>query len=130
MVLVDAKLEAGGTRASRATTAASNRCCSPPTAAVLVTSGADGTVRLHDVNTGNASDSPHAVEPDTFAAAVLAPDGSRLFAVSDRHGGLRLDISPQTWKRHACLVAGRDLTAREWQDALPGQPHRTVCRRA
>ena len=62
--------------------------------------------------------------------AVLAPDGSRLFAVSDRNAGLRLDISPQTWKRHACLVASRDLTPREWQNALPGQPYRTICRPA
>ena len=99
-----------------------------PDGRVLVTSGADGTVRLHDVNTGNPIGTALTVEPDTFAAAVLAPDGSRLFAVSDRHRGLRLDISPQTWKRHACLVASRDLTSREWQDALPGQPHRTICR--
>ena len=101
-----------------------------PDGRVLVTSGADGTVRLHDVNTGNPIGTALTVEPDTFAAAALAPDGSRLFAVSDRHRGLRLDISPQTWKRHACLVASRDLTSREWQDALPGQPHRTICRPA
>ncbi|MDA0158825.1 AAA family ATPase [Solirubrobacter ginsenosidimutans] len=101
-----------------------------PDGRVLVTGGADGTVGLHDVSTGNPIGPPLTVEPDTFAAAVLAPDGSRLFAVSDRHGGLRLDISPQTWKRHACLVASRDLTSREWQDALPGQPHRTICRPA
>ena len=35
---------------------------------------------------------------------------------------------PEAWKRHACLVAGRELTAREWQDALPGRPYRSVCR--
>jgi WD40 repeat protein len=98
-----------------------------PDGRVLVTSGADGTVGLHDVNTGNRIGPPLTVEPDTFAAAALAPDGSQLFAVSDRHGGLRLDISPQSWKRHACLVASRDLTSREWQEALPRQPHRTVC---
>ena len=101
-----------------------------PDGQVLVTSGADGTVRLHDVNTGNPIGTALTVEPDTYAAAALAPDGSRLFAVSDRHRGLRIDISPQSWKRHACLVASRDLTSREWQEALPRQPHRTVCRPA
>src|SRR4051794_38504962 len=101
-----------------------------PGGRVLVTAGADGTVRLHDVSTGNPIGTALTVEPDTYAAAALAPDGSRLFAVSDRHGALRIDISPQSWKRHACLVASRDLTPREWQEALPRQPHRTVCRPA
>ena len=27
----------------------------------------------------------------------------------------------------ACSVAGRELTAREWQDALPGRPYRSIC---
>src|SRR5262249_15128849 len=68
-----------------------------PDARVLVTSGADGTVQQHDVKTGNRIGPPLTVEADTFAAAALTPDGSHLFAVSDRHGGLRLDISPQSW---------------------------------
>ena len=98
-----------------------------PDGRVLVTSGADGTVRLHDVTREPYRNDPHG-RTRHVAAAVLAPDGSRLFAVSDQQRGLRLDISPQTWKRHACLVASRDLTTREWQDALPGQPLRTICR--
>jgi hypothetical protein len=40
---------------------------------------------------------------------------------------VRLASSADAWKRHACHVAGRDLTPREWQDALPGQPYRIVC---
>ena len=32
-------------------------------------------------------------------------------------------MSLQAWKRHACLVAGRTLTADEWQEALPGRPY-------
>jgi WD40 repeat protein/DNA-binding SARP family transcriptional activator len=101
-----------------------------PDAQVLITSGSDGTVRLHDVNTGNPIGTAVTVEPDALINAALPPDGSRLFAVSDRRGGLRFDISPQAWKRHACLVAGRDLTAREWRDSLPRQPQRTICRTA
>ena len=98
-----------------------------PDGRMLATAGADGTVALHDVDTRNPIGPPLTVEPDTYVAAALAPDGSRLFAVSDRHGGLRLDISPEAWKRHACLVASRDLTSREWQRRAARQPHRTVC---
>ena len=90
----------------------------------------DGTVALPTSTRGNPIGPPLPVEPDSYIAADLSPDGSRLFAVSDRHGGLRWDIAPQAWKRHACLVAGRELTSREWPDALPGQPYRTVCRPA
>jgi hypothetical protein len=36
-------------------------------------------------------------------------------------------VSVEAWKRHACVVAGRDLTAREWDDALPDRPYQAVC---
>jgi hypothetical protein len=39
----------------------------------------------------------------------------------------RLAADPEAWKRHACLVAGRKLTRREWKDALPDRAYRPVC---
>jgi hypothetical protein len=60
-------------------------------------------------------------------AATFSPDGSHLFAVSTGGQGVRLDVSPESWKRHACLVAGRDLTAHEWEEALPGRHYQAVC---
>ena len=36
-------------------------------------------------------------------------------------------MSPEAWKRHACLVAGRELTADEWSEALPGRPYQSAC---
>ncbi len=93
----------------------------------LATSSADGTVLLWDVETQEPIGSPLPVEPDTFVSAALSPDGSQLFAVSTGLGGMRLAIDPGVWKRHACMVAGRDLTQREWKDALPGRRYRTVC---
>jgi WD40 repeat protein/DNA-binding SARP family transcriptional activator len=93
----------------------------------LVTAGADGTTVLWDVKTQNPIGSPIALAPNTFASAALSPDGSRLFAVSTRGAGISFDMSSPDWTRHACLVAGRDLTAAEWADALPGRPYRAVC---
>jgi hypothetical protein len=67
------------------------------------------------------------LEPETSVSAAFSPDGSHLFAVSTRGQGVRLDASPEAWKRHACLVAGRDLTRQEWEDVLPERPYQAVC---
>jgi hypothetical protein len=31
--------------------------------------------------------------------------------------------------RHACAIAGREISRREWQDAVPGRPYQAVCAR-
>jgi WD40 repeat protein/DNA-binding SARP family transcriptional activator len=94
---------------------------------MLVTAGADGTAVVWDVKTQKPIGSAIELAPNTFASAALSRDGSRLFAVSTRGDGIRFDMSPAEWRRHACLVAGRDLTAAEWADALPGRPRQRVC---
>ena len=98
-----------------------------PDGRTLVTASADGTVMLWDVATRKPIGSPLVLEPNTFASAVLSPNGSRLFAISTRGRGISFDMSPGDWNRHACLVAGHDLTPREWGDALPGRAYRAVC---
>jgi WD40 repeat protein len=94
----------------------------------LASASEDGTVRLWDVARQKPVGSPLVVGHGSWVSAALAPDGSQLFAVSDQGRGVRWDMSPVAWNRHACRVAGRELTAREWQDALPGRPYRAVCR--
>jgi WD40 repeat protein/DNA-binding SARP family transcriptional activator len=98
-----------------------------PDGRTLATASADGAVALWDVESQKPVGSPLTVEPDTFASVTLSPDGSRLFAVSTRGDGIRLATAPEAWKRHACLVAGRELTESEWNDALPGRSYRAIC---
>ncbi len=98
-----------------------------PDGRILATAAADGTVRLWDVETRKPIGEPLELVPGTFASAALSPDGSRLYAISTRGEGISFKMSAEAWKRHACLVAGRDLTAAEWDEALPERPYQTVC---
>ena len=97
-----------------------------PDGQTLATSSADGTVMLWDVATRKPIGSPVPVERDSYVAAVMSGDG-HLFALSAGKEGIRLALSPSTWKQQACTIAGRELTTREWADALPGRGYRRVC---
>jgi WD40 repeat protein len=99
-----------------------------PDGSLLSSSGADGTVRLWDVATRRAVGSPLKVEEDNvFVATAFAPSGTHVFAASGERRAVRWNVSPAAWKRHACQVAGRELTRQEWKEALPGRPYRSVC---
>jgi WD40 repeat protein len=98
-----------------------------PDGKTLVTSGADGRVVLWDVERQAQIGAPLEFAPNTFASVALSPDGSRLYAVSSRGEGISFDMSHDAWKRHACLVAGRELTPAEWNEVLPDRPYQTVC---
>ncbi len=98
-----------------------------PDGKTLVTSGADGRIVLWDVERQAQIGAPLEFAPNTFASVALSPDGSRLFAVSSRGEGISFDMSHEAWKRHACLVAGRELTQAEWSEVLPERPYQAVC---
>jgi WD40 repeat protein len=115
-------------RPLRAHTGRINSATFTPDGGTLVTAAADGTAVLSDVKTQKTLGPALELAPSTYASATLSPDGSRLFAVSTRGEGISFDMSREAWKRHACLVAGRDLTAAEWESALPAQPYQAICR--
>ena len=77
-----------------------------PDGRTLASASQDGTVVLWDVATRAAIGSPLSVDAGAWVSAAFTPDGSRLFAVSDEGRGVRFDVDPETWKRHACRVAG------------------------
>jgi hypothetical protein len=51
-----------------------------------------------------------------------------LFAVYENGYGIRWELDPAAWRRHACGVAGGGLTRREWEGAVPEQDYRDSCR--
>jgi WD40 repeat protein/DNA-binding SARP family transcriptional activator len=101
-----------------------------PDSRTLVTSGADGTVRLWDVASQKPIGAPlEDFPPSAFMAVALTPGGRYAFAAPPHGPGIRFDMSPAAWNAHACLVAGRDITPREWADAVPGRGYQHVCGR-
>jgi WD40 repeat protein len=93
----------------------------------LATGSADGTARLWDVGTRRPLGTALAIQPDQYVSAAFSRSGSQLFAIPSDGRAVRWDIRPETWKRHACLVAGRDLTRTEWREILPDRQYRRVC---
>jgi len=55
------------------------------------------------------------------------PDGSGLIAAYDTGRAYLWDIQPASLIKHACQVAGRQLTRAEWDEALPGRRYDPAC---
>jgi WD40 repeat protein len=99
-----------------------------PHGEALASGSTDGTVVLWDVAARKPIGAALTVEANRWVTAVFSADGRRLFAVSDQGRGMRWNVAPADWSRRACATAGRELTAREWRDALPQQRPEPLCR--
>ena len=95
----------------------------------IVSSGADATVSLLDVDRGLRRASPlPAADTAGIGYTHLVPgiDGD-VIALSGERAGRRYPMSPSRWLAEACAVAGRDLTEAEWASYLPGLPWQATC---
>ena len=59
--------------------------------------------------------------------AAFGPRGAALFVIDARGNGFTWPMSLPRWEQRACVIAGRNLTAKEWRRYLPGQPYARVC---
>ena len=98
-----------------------------PDGRTLATAAADGTTQLWDVPSRKAVGPPVTVEQGAYLAAEFNPAGTHLFVTGEFQRGVRLDVREDAWKRRACDVAGRRLTRREWEAAVPDREYRPVC---
>jgi WD40 repeat protein len=96
-----------------------------PDGRMLATSGSDGTVILRDVASRRALGTlPGALG---WTTVRFTRDGRRIFVLRDTGAAQRWEVSPDAWSRHACRVAGRELTRGEWDEFVPDQDYRKVC---
>ncbi len=59
--------------------------------------------------------------------AAITADGRKLIVVYDDGSGAVWPLDVDTWIRHACAVAGRDLTQEEWSRFIAGRDYRSTC---
>ena len=63
-----------------------------------------------------------------YPYVFYSPDGRRLLAVSPDGPVTVWDVDPESWKRRACSVAGRNLfTATSGATSSAARPYRATC---
>jgi WD40 repeat protein len=93
----------------------------------LATGSQNGVVQLWDIPSGQALGAPLPGVPSRAVTPLFTPDGSRLVAAYDTGRAYLWDIRPASLTRHACQVAGRQLTRAEWDEFLPGRDYAPAC---
>jgi WD40 repeat protein len=95
-----------------------------PDGRTLATNGSDVGVTLWDVESHRSL----GTLPGFGQTSIhFTPDGRRLFVLDESGVAQRWEVSPDAWSRHACHVAGRELTRAEWEELVPDQDYRPVC---
>lgn len=62
-----------------------------------------------------------------WGSVAFTPDGRYFFTVFSDGSGYRWPASVGAWERHACAVAGRNLTREEWSRYVPHHSYARVC---
>ena len=98
-----------------------------PDGRTLATSDRDGAVALWDVDSQQPIGPPLPGLPDAWTTARFAPDGARLFALSDAGRAIRWEVDPEVWLQRACSLAGGGLTPEQWAELVPEQEYISGC---
>jgi WD40 repeat protein len=93
------------------------------------TGGSDGLVKLWTGSSGQQLGASFEGRPGLWSSAQFTPDGRRLVVVEGDGSGTVWPATPSAWARHACAVAGREMTTGEWRRFVPGHPYARTCPR-
>jgi WD40 repeat protein len=93
------------------------------------TTAADGTAKLWATATEQQFGAAFPGSAGNLGNAAFTPNGSKLLVVYQDGTGSEWPATVDAWERHACAVAGRNLTREEWSRFVTGRPYRPVCKR-
>jgi len=96
-----------------------------PDGAQFATVDGLGALRLWDLGSGREIGPPLQVTGETIRLFYV-DDGTRLVSSSDGHLTV-WNLNPESWRKTACELAGRDMTRDEWDTYLPDEPYRATC---
>jgi WD40 repeat protein len=98
-----------------------------PDGGTLALAGAQGTLQLWDVASGQPLGGPLRTPGDSLLALRISADSSTLYAAG-AHGALqKYAIGPSRVAADVCRRAGATLSRADWQTYLPGIPYRKTC---
>ena len=98
-----------------------------PDGDTLATGSDTGNVQLWDIESGQAVGPPLPGGTRTGVLPYFTPDGNGLIASYASGRAIMWDIRTASLTRHACEVAGRQLTRAEWAEHLPGREYDPAC---
>jgi WD40 repeat protein len=100
-----------------------------PTGRTFATAGGqDGLAKLWTTNTQQQYGSSFVSQLTDWGNVAYTPDGSKLIVVFRENGrGFVWPTSAEAWERHACAVAGRNLTREEWSRFVTGRSYSKTC---
>jgi len=93
----------------------------------LATFGGDGAAAIWDVTNGRQLGASLVGTRNEFGGMWLSDDGSRLTIYQTDGSVWSWPLDDATWLKDVCSIAGRDLTADEWQTYAPNVPATPVC---
>jgi DNA-binding SARP family transcriptional activator/WD40 repeat protein len=97
----------------------------PGGGSILTSSLTSGTLREWSPELQPLAELPG--DPFVLTGVAVTPDGRTALAIESGGHGIAWPIGHGSWTAHACRVAGRELTAAEWAQFLPGHRPRPVC---
>jgi WD40 repeat protein len=97
----------------------------PGGSSILTSSLTSGTLREWSPQLQPLAELPG--DPFVLTAVGVTPNGRTALAIENGGHGIAWPLRHAAWTARACRVAGRELTAAEWTQFLPGHRPRPVC---